>query len=290
MLSQKVLKQIELMQVSELTEYHVYTAVAKRMKDDKNKAILLKIANEERAHSETWKKYTHKDVKPNQFKIKWYGLLNIIFGFTFTLKIMEKGEFKAAIAYGDLSKEAPEAMKIAQDEEAHEDALIQLLDEDRLQYVGSMVLGLNDALVELTGTLAGLSLALKDTKLIALSGLVTGISATLSMMSSSYLSGRSDGDAHPFKSASYTGIMYIIAVILLALPYLLFAKDDYLLALGVMLVVVIVIIFIFTYYVSVAKDLPFKKRFLEMATISMSVAAVAFVIGLLVKQFLGINI
>ncbi|MEI7667368.1 MAG: VIT1/CCC1 family protein [Erysipelotrichaceae bacterium] len=290
MLSQKVLKQIEIMQVNELTEYHVYTAVAKRMKDDNNKAILIKIANDEKVHSETWKKYTNKDPKPNQFKIAWYNILNIVFGFTFTLKIMEKGEFKAAITYGELSKEAPEALKIAKEEEEHEDALILLLDEERLQYVGSMVLGLNDALVELTGTLAGLSLALKDTKLIALSGLVTGISATLSMMSSSYLSGRSDGVAHPLKAASYTGIMYIIAVILLALPYLLFAKADYLLALGVMLVVVISIIFVFTYYVSVAKNLPFKKRFIEMATISMSVAAIAFVIGLLVKQFLGISI
>src|SRR5690606_11013439 len=98
------------------------------------------------------------------------------------------------------------------EEQEHEQALIGMLDEDRLQYVGSMVLGLNDALVELTGTLAGLSFALQNNKLVALSGLITGISATFSMASSEYLSARSEGDNNAIKSALYTGVMYIFAV------------------------------------------------------------------------------
>jgi len=52
-----------------------------------------------------------------------------------------------------------------------------LIEEKRLEYTGSIVLGLNDALVEMTGALAGLTLALQNTRLIALSGLVTGIAA-----------------------------------------------------------------------------------------------------------------
>lgn len=278
------------MQKAEITEYHVYTNIAKTVKDLKNKEILEKIGREEKGHSEIWKRYTQEDVKPDSLKILWYSLLNRIFGFTFTLKLMENGEGNASEAYSAIAKEVPEAKKIAEDEEAHEQSLIQLLDEERLQYVGSMVLGLNDALVELTGTLAGLSLALQNTKLIALSGLVTGISATLSMMSSEYLSNRSEGAEHPIKAASYTGIMYIAAVSLLVLPYLVFDSNHYLYALATMLVIVVLIILIFTYYVSVAQDLNFKKRFLEMITISLSVAAFAFVIGLVVKNVLGIEV
>lgn len=278
------------MQKAEITEYHVYTNIAKTVKDLKNKEILEKIGREEKGHSEIWKRYTQEDVKPDSLKILWYSLLNRIFGFTFTLKLMENGEGNASEAYSAIAKEVPEAKKIAEDEEAHEQSLIQLLDEERLQYVGSMVLGLNDALVELTGTLAGLSLALQNTKLIALSGLVTGISATLSMMSSEYLSNRSEGAEHPIKAASYTGIMYIAAVSLLVLPYLVFDSGHYLYALATMLVIVVLIILIFTYYVSVAQDLNFKKRFLEMITISLSVAAFAFVIGLVVKNVLGIEV
>ena len=105
-------------------------------------------------------------------------------------------------------------------EEEHEKALISILDEDRLKYIGSMVLGLNDALVELTGSLAGFTFAMQNTKLIALSGLIIGISATFSMASSEFLSARSEGRKDAFKSCLYTGIAYIITVILLILPYL----------------------------------------------------------------------
>ena len=84
--------------------------------------------------------------------------------------------------------------------------------------------------------------------------------------------------------------MYLVAVVLLVLPYLIFPPAHYLAALVTMLVVVVVIIAVFTYYVSVAKDLPFRKRFGEMAAISLSVAALSFVVGILVKEFLGIDI
>lgn len=288
MISEKAKADILKMQIGELTEYHIYTAIARGMKNDKNSEIVGKIGKEELAHAKIWQRYTGIEAKPKMAKVKWYSLLSTIFGFTFAIKLMENGESKANIAYHEIAKEVPEAAKIAAEEEAHENALIALLDEERLQYVGSMVLGLNDALVELTGTLAGLSFALQNTKLIALSGLITGISATLSMMSSEYLSARSDGEEHPFKSASYTGIMYIVAVVLMTLPYLLL--EDYRIALALLITIVISIIFIFTYYVSVAKDLPFKKRFLEMVTISMGVALVAFLIGIAVKQFLGISV
>lgn len=290
MLSQETKNTLLIMQRGEITEYYVYTNIAKTIKDPKNKEIIERIGKEEKAHSEIWKKYTEVDAKPNQLRILWFTLMNFIFGFTFTLKLMERGEDVASSTYANLVKEVPEALKIAADEEAHEMSLIALLDEERLQYVGSMVLGLNDALVELTGTLAGLSLALQNTKLIALSGLVTGISATLSMMSSEYLSARSDGEEHPFKAASYTGIMYIVAVILLVLPYLLFDSAHYMYALGTMLLIVVSIILVFTYYVSVAQDLDFKKRFIEMTAISLTVATVAFIIGLIVKNVLGIEV
>ncbi len=290
MLDDKTLNTIRKMQRGEITEFYVYHNIAKRVKDDKNREILEKIGKEERAHSLIWSKYTNEESKPYKLKVFWYSLLNVIFGYTFTLKLMERGEEDASEIYEAISVDVKEAKRIAAEEDAHEASLIAMLDEERLQYVGSMVLGLNDALVELTGTLAGLSLALQNTRLIALSGLVTGISATLSMASSEYLSAKSDGEEHPFKSATYTGIMYIVAVVLMTLPYLLFDNSHYLFALGTMLTIVVLIILIFTYYVSVAQDLPFKSRFLEMATISLSVAAFSFIVGLLIKNVLGVDI
>ena len=165
-----------------------------------------------------------------------------------------------------------------------------MLDEERLHYVGSMVLGLNDALVELTGTLAGLTLALQNNKLVALSGLITGISATFSMASSEYLSARSEGRDDAIKSCTYTGNTYLITVFLLIIPYLLAPEDGYFISLISMLIIVVLIILVFNYYISVAQDLDFKKRFKEMAFISLGVAFLSFIVGLLVKRFLGIDV
>lgn len=289
-ISEETKKIILDLQQNEVTEQAIYLNLAKRVKKQSEKDILQRIGNEEGMHSEIWRKYTNKKLTPNKFKVFLYSLLSLILGYTFTIKIMEKGEKGAQDIYSKLASEVPEAKRIYQDEEAHELALIGLLNEERLQYVGSMVLGLNDALVELTGTLAGLSFALQNNKLVALSGLITGISATLSMASSEYLSARSEGNANALKSCLYTGIMYIFAVVLLVLPYLVLPSDKYVHALIIMLFIVVVIIFAFTYYISIAKDLPFKKRFLEMAAISLSVAALSFVVGFIVKHFLGIDV
>lgn len=288
--SEKAMETILKLQQNEVTEQAIYINLSKRVKKPSDKEILERIGREEGMHSSIWNKYTNKNLKPKKLKVFIYSLLSIIFGYTFVIKLMENGEVVAKSTYTMLSKEVPEASRIYIDEQKHEEALICMLDEDRLQYVGSMVLGLNDALVELTGTLAGLSFALQNNRLVALSGLITGISATLSMASSEYLSARSEGDANAKKSALYTGVMYIFAVILLVLPYLVLPNHQYVFALIAMLLIVVVIILVFTYYISVAKDLPFKKRFTEMATISLSVAALSFIVGILVKKFLGVDI
>ena len=203
---------------------------------------------------------------------------------------MEKGEGIAQDIYERLIKSVPEAERIMHDEEDHEHELIAMLDEERLKYVGSMVLGLSDALVELTGTLAGLTFALRDTRLIALSGLITGVSATLSMASSEYLSSKSEGRSDALKSCMYTGIAYCITVALMVLPYLLLPPMGYAAALGIMLAIVICEIALFSYYISVTQEKSFRSRFGEMAGISIGVAVLAFLIGLLAKNFLGLDV
>ena len=155
--------------------------------------------------------------------------------------------------------------------------------------MGSVVLGLNDALVEFTGALAGFTLALSDSKLIALTGSITGIAAALSMASSEYLSTKSEGGdgKRPVKASIYTGIAYIFTVIALVAPFIFIS--NVLVALGVMLVSALLIIALFNYYYSVARSESFRKRFTEMAVLSFSVAALSFLIGYALKVFTGIE-
>jgi VIT1/CCC1 family predicted Fe2+/Mn2+ transporter len=228
-------------------------------------------------------------VSPNKVNLWKYSIITKLFGLTFGIKLMEMGEKKAEMSYGKLLKSIPIAKNVLNDEFRHEKQLIGIIGEERLKYAGALVLGLNDALVELTGTLAGLSFALQKTRIIATAGLITGIAASLSMATSEYFSEKSEENAkNPLKASVYTGIAYMLTVMLLVFPFLLFQNFYYSLSLTVL--GAIMVVFIFTYYISVVRDLPFRKKFLEMTTISLGVAFLSFLIGLLVRIFLGINI
>ena len=288
--SPEALSVIRTMQQNELDESVIYKNIAAFAKGRENRRTLMRLSKEELAHCQIWKSYTGEDLKPNRAKVLWYTLIARIFGFTFAVKLMERGEEHAQTEYDLLAREVPESIEIRQQEEEHEQALLAMLDEERLQYVGSMVLGLNDALVELTGSLAGFAFALQNNRLIALSGLIVGISATFSMASSEFLAARSEGRTDALKSCSYTGIAYLLTVVALIAPYLLLPAGAFIPALILMLGVVIAIIAGFTYYTSVAQDQPFKRRFAEMALISVSVAVLSFVVGILAKKFLGVEL
>lgn len=288
-LSEDIRKKVILFQQTEITEYHIYKRLAQRIKSAENAKILGQIAEDELRHYNGWKEYTQEEVQPRWFFVWLYYIVSMAFGFTFGIKLMEQGEEAAQSNYEAVSNVIPEAAKYQNEEDQHEQQLIEMLDEERLQYAGSVVLGLNDALVELTGALAGLTLALQDVKLIALSGLITGIAASMSMAASEYLSTRSEKtNKHPVRAAIYTGIAYITTVTLLVLPYLLF--KNYYLDLGIALTTAVIIIAVFNYYISVAKGESFKERFLEMAGLSLSVATFSFIIGYFIRIWLGIEV
>jgi len=276
-------------QKNEITEHFIYEKLAQSIKDPHNTEVLRRISNDELKHYNFWKEYTHRNVKPNNLTVWKYFLISKIFGITFGIKLMERSEEKAQSTYVKISELVPDAKNIVKDEDEHEKQLIDLVDEERLRYVGSMVLGLNDALVELTGALAGLTLALQNTRLVAMAGLITGIAASLSMATSEYLSTKSEGGIkNPFKASVYTGIAYVLTVLFLIFPYLLLS--DLYFCLGFTILNAIVVIFVFTFYISVAKDLSFRERFLEMALISLGVAGLTFAIGFIIRILLNVEI
>lgn len=109
------------------------------------------------------------------------------------------------------------------------------------------------------------------------------------MAASEYLSTKTEGESRsPLKASFYTGFAYILAVVLLVFPYFIFNNIYF--CLGFTVFNAVILILIFAFYVSVAKDISFKKRFLEMAPITLGVAALAFGIGFLIRVFWGIEI
>jgi vacuolar iron transporter family protein len=277
------------MQQGEITEHHIYKKIASAQKDPHNREVLERISQQELGHYAIWKGYTHQDVAPATLRIWFYYLTARIFGITFAIKLLEGVEKRAQGYDKTLVHKIPETRQILLNEESHERELIALIDEERLKYVGSVVLGLNDALIEFTGTLAGLTFAIQNTQIIAVVGLIMGVAASLSMGASEYLSQRSDGGpTSPLKAAVYTGAAYVITVALLILPFLLLSSPYY--ALVITLAGAIIIIVLFTFYISVAKDLPFWKRLGEMLLISLGIAAISFIIGILIRTVFHVNV
>lgn len=279
-------KKLRTVQKTEITEHLIYHKLSRSTKDRLNIETLSKISRDEMKHYVLWKEYTGRDEKPDIIKVWLYYLVSKILGLTFGIKLMEKGEGKAQRTYLDISARIPQALDIAKEEDEHEAQLIQMINEERLNYVGSVIRGLNDALVELTGALAGFTLALREPRLIAMVGLITGIAASLSMAGTEFLARKSEktGQA-PLKSALYTGCAYILTVLFLIFPYLLFSNVYCSLAL--MIVNAIVVIVLFNFYMAVAKDQPFWKEFAGMAALSLGIAALSFGIGFVLRQFVG---
>jgi len=260
----------------------IYRYLSKRIKNKTNAKVLAEIAGDELEHYEQIKEHTKVDAKP-YFFLKWrFRILSMILGITFGIKMVEKLEIKAIQELNKLESDSFQV--ITEETEAHEQELLDIIDEEKLNYLGSIVLGLNDALVELSGALAGFTFAFAETRLIAVTGLITGISAALSMASSEYLSARTEGKEDGIKSSIYTGLAYIVTVILLITPYLILSNPY--IALAITLSIALLIIAGFSYYMSVVQEFKFITRFAEMAIISLGVAVISFLIGLLVNSIL----
>jgi VIT1/CCC1 family predicted Fe2+/Mn2+ transporter len=276
----------------ERTEMEVYRRLANREKKAENKNLLQKISIQENNHYNLLKEKTGEDVDYSKFRVYFHVITSIFLGLTFSLKLMEKTEQNAAQEYRDLGYD-----DIAEEEDEHEKELLSLLEEDALNYLSSIILGLSDALVELTGALAGLTFAFQELRVVALAGLVTGISASFSMAASEFLATKEENsNRSPIKAALFTGSAYIITVFLLVIPYLLltdnseiiFGLEPHIQALIITFIIGLLIIALFNFYVSVAQDKSFNRRFIEMVIILLIVTMISFFIGLILRKSFGL--
>jgi vacuolar iron transporter family protein len=284
-----VMIELERLQKVEITEHYLYKALAVRVSEKKNRQILEHIALDELAHYKLWKKYTKKDFKASKWTVWKYLILSKLFGIVFAVKLMGKKESCVSVEYKKLKIHIPEVQKVISDELDHEREMVGMIHEEKLNYLGSIVLGLNDALIELTGALAGFTLAFLNTQFIAIAGLITGIAASLSMAASEYLSTKSEKTKrNPFRAAFYTGIAYFGTVLFLIFPYFVMNKVYF--ALGWTVLNAIFVVMIFTYYSSVTQEEVWHRKFLEMLVISMGVAGISFLVGFAVRMYFGIQI
>ncbi len=285
--------------VNEITEYNVYATLARMEKKPENRAALEKLSAQEKTHYEFWKALLEKEdparaarIRPRMATVYGARLLRAILGVTFLTKLLEEHEHDAPAKYEALSAMIPadaraRLAEIIEDERSHERALIAQLKEARVSYIGFIVLGLADAIVEITGVHAGFLGVTGSTLIAGVSGVIVGFAAAISMGSAAYLQAKQDPEKSAIVSAFATGISYFCSVILLALPYFLIRTMGT--AFAISTSVGVLLIAGFTFYGAVVFERAFWREFIEAAGLMIATAGATFVWGIIIGMIFHIN-
>lgn len=277
----------------EYTDYTVYDELSKRTENESFAESLRQLAAAERKHYEFWRKYA-PEVKPavSKLKIYWVLFLNTVFGVTFTVRYLERHEDEVIKAYKSVRHLIPENDMISfdemlADEISHEAGFSQRIEGSTIRYISFIVLGLADALVEVTGIHAGSLGIYHKTELAGLAGVIAGAAASLAMASAAYAQAKQGFHGSAKLSAVYTGVSYFVTAVVLATPY--FLTRNMIFALASSLTLAVVIITFSTYYSSVISDKPFTRDFLEILAIMLGVTVALYVFGSFISVATGIT-
>ena len=281
--------------IDEYADHQLYKELAAREKDPGNKEALAKLAGHEYEHCLFWKKFL-PEYQPvlSPFFLIGFRLMRRFCGLTFTVKFLERHEHATIEEYKSvmaefLGEDKVQLEKIIKDENEHEKFFIGQIQEAVIKYIGFIALGLADAIVEITGVHAGFLGVTNSTLFAGISGLIVGISASISMGSAAYLQAKQDpspkgafGHRSAWKSAVITGISYILSAIMLAIPYFLTHNMGYAFMFSIM--AGMTLIAFLTFYSAIVFDRRFLREFLETVGLMLATAAITFVLGVVLGK------
>ncbi len=280
----------------EFSDHTLYERLSKTVDADNPYAEVLKqLSATELRHYEFWRKYVPgEEPKLAKLKLYWTLFLRRFLGLTFATRYLDRHEANVVSEYEGLAGLIPEPDRPAfdemvADEKEHEKAFAMKVESSAVRYISFVVLGLADALVEISGIHAG-SLGFYDkTEIAGLAGVIAGGAASLAMASAAYAQAKQGFKGSAKLSATYTGISYFVTAIMLATPYFLTA--NMVLAMASSLAFAVVILAVTTWYSIVIQAKPFMKDFLEILLILFAATIALYAFGYLVRAELpGIKV
>jgi vacuolar iron transporter family protein len=279
----------------EYRDHVIFRELARTESNPDFKRILEQLSEQEYGDYQSWLAISEqKEFSISSVELWIVRIFRKILGLTFVARYLKRREDAVIHKLEDVLKDASPELRehiisSLEHERANEEQLLAGIKEEQVEFTSSIILGLNDGLIELTGALVGFSFALHTTPIVAMTGSITGIAASLSMSASAYMQARHDESGkNPRKAALYTGISYFVVVVCLIAPFLLTRNTN--LALGAMFAVIGIIITVISYYTAVIFARSFGTQFKQMVFFSLGVAGVALVIGTLFRRLTGIAI
>ncbi len=257
-------------------------------------AILKTLSATEHKHFEFWRRYVPGEApKLDRFKVFWVLFLRRVLGLTFASRYLDRHEASVVKEYQAVAGLIPEADRAAfdemvSDEREHENEFARKVESTAVRYISFVVLGLADALVEISGIHAGSLGIYRETEIAGLAGIVAGAAASMAMASAAYAQAKQGFSGSAKLSAIYTGVSYFISAVLLATPYFLTKSMVY--ALTSSLSVAVIMLALTTYYSTVIGNKPFMREFVEILAILLGATLALYVFGYFVGTSTGIKI
>ncbi len=180
-----------------------YRAMAEAAPEGPLRELLEAVAHTEASHARFWEGVLRargarpQAVRPGRWRVGLLRLLMRVTSPALAVSVVEMGEAAAYERYYDFlgradlqPEEAEQLRRIVEDELEHEEAFHE--QAGAMHHLRDFVLGMNDGLVEILGSVTGLAAAFPGRRgLVALSGLVVGLAGALSMAIGAFVSVRS---------------------------------------------------------------------------------------------------
>jgi VIT1/CCC1 family predicted Fe2+/Mn2+ transporter len=280
----------------EYSDHTLYDRLSNTVGSDSPYAEVLKeLAKKELGHYEFWRKYVPGErPRLGRLKLYWILFLRRFLGLTFATRYLDRHEANVVQEYQGLSRLIPDADKPAYeemvaDEREHEKAFAMKVESSAVRYISFVVLGLADALVEISGIHAGWLGLFDKTEIAGLAGVIAGGAASLAMASAAFAQAKQGFKGSARLSAVYTGVSYFVTAVILATPY--FLTSSMIFALGSSLTLAVMILAVTTWYSIVIQQKAFLRDFVEILAILFATTIVVFALGSAVSAaFPGIKV
>ncbi len=302
--------------IGEFVDYEVFSRLSRSEMDSELKVLLGRLARMEKAHMGIWARMAG-GTEPSLGLYSWIAMLKVyaflgarkLLGVAFVVMLLGRGEMEAleryteAIEHAVLSTSDKKLLDmIIADEKYNEADIKDKIKEykGQLNYIRSIVFGLNDGLVEILAAVSGIAVVATSGTVVVIAGIIIGVSGTLSMAGGSYLSSKShnlveDLDASadgkgttPLHEAAYTGVYYFLGSLVSILPFMAGLVGFT----GILVAVLLVSLVLTTVstIVAVVSGTSIRRRVLEMLGISLGAVAVTILLGGIARTYFGVVI
>ena len=281
------LKIVREMQRREALASAVYKFLARKV-NGRGGEMLMRVAGEKNANAETLSRWTDKSARAPLLKVWGWRLISLIFGSSFVISRLEAGEAEARPYFSATADEVPEAAMISESGERHRIQLREILNQEGLRGIGSIVTGLYSAVLLILGSLSGFITVLNDKRAVAVAGFCTGVAAVLAAAVTGYASQKAaTGRQRPAGAAFSALVLGIAVAALLVSPF--FCAGGAWGSLMFSLAGAAAVLALLAFFASVVRQETYFVVFLEMLLMTVGVTLLSMLVVWIAKAWFSLN-